>query len=149
MFRLPSFRGLGALADVRQSQLLVDLGLQVSTPIASGADKMPDVAKYEPALYAELAPELTALFDAQARLEQEINQLPLPVSETTAVMLEGRIVELGKRAEQFRTRVVEASRAGVEQKQLRTSILSVTVALAAVGTGWWIYSRSRGRGRRR
>ena len=149
MYQMPQLR-LGAVTDQGQAQLLVDLGTQVVAPLNSATDKMPDVAKYEPDLYRELAPELQTLFNASNALELEINRIPLPVSADTEKVIAKKIETLSKLVEGFGLRVVSAARVGVEQKQLRTAALSVTIGAAVVGLGWWLAKKAPGlKGRRR
>ena len=149
-FRAPrraGFQGLGAVSDAKQAQLLIDFDRLVASPLAGAASKLSDVAKYNPSAYAGFSAEMTSLFDAQAALEQKINQLPLPVSAATAEAIGSQIDELASRAETFRLHVTDASRSGVEQSQLRTALISVTVGAAAVAFGWW-YLRRSGKKRR-
>jgi hypothetical protein len=150
-FRPPAragFRGLGAVSDAKQAQLLIDFDRLVASPLAGAASKLSDVAKYNPSAYSGFAAEMASLFDAQAALEQKINQLSLPVSEAVSQSVGAEIDTLAARAETFRLHVTDASRAGVEQSQLRTALISVTVGAAAVAFGWW-YLRRSGKKRRR
>lgn len=150
MFSLPVTRfDLGALTDQRQAQLLVDFGVQIQAPQTSTIQQIQNVAKYEPGLYEPLRAELTKQLEASGKLEQEINLLPLPVSEDTARVLYKRIEVLAEQVESLRRRVLDASRAGVEQKQLRTAVASVSIGVLAVGLGWWLYSRAQKQRRRR
>lgn len=162
MYPLPTLRGtfegrgfgrslgrLGAVADPLQAQLLIDLGVRVQTPIAAAIQQIQNVAKYEPQLYTQLAAELTKLLDSADKLEQEINQVPLPMTEDTARVLYKKLETIETPAESLRQRVLEASRTGVEQKQLRTAVVSVTIGVLTVGLGWWVVTRVRKGGRRR
>lgn len=149
MYPLPQLRALGAIADARQAQLLVDLGTDVVTPLGSSTHAMPNVAKYEPELHKQLVVELQALYNATNSLEQEINLIPLPVSADTERVIAKKIDTLAKLAEDLRLRVSGAARAGVEQKQLRTVIGSVTIGAIVVGLGWWLASRAKPRKGRR
>lgn len=150
MYPLPITRyTLGAVSDARQAQLLVDLGVQIQSPQTATIQQIQNVAKYEPALYEPLRQELTKQLEASGKLEQEINLLPLPVSEDTSRVLYKKIQVLAEQVESLRRRVLEAARAGVEQKQLRTAVASVSIGVLAVGLGWWLYSRAQKTRRRR
>lgn len=150
MYPLPVLRGhLGAVADQRQAQLLVDFGVQVQTPLTASIQQIQNVAKYEPSLYDQLRVELTKLLDEGGKLEQEINQIPLPVSEDTARVVYKKVEMLGARAESLRLRVLDAARVGVEQKTLRTAVWSVSIGMLTVGLGWFLYRRAAKQKRRR
>lgn len=150
MYPLPVLRGhLGAVADQRQAQLLVDFGTLVTAPLTSAIQQIQNVAKYEPGLYAQLRAELTALLDEAGKLEQEINLIPLPITEDTARVVFKKVETLAERAEHLRRRVLDASRVGVEQKQLRTVIWSVTIGALAVGLGWGMFTLAKKKRRRR
>lgn len=150
MYPLPVLRGqLGAIADQRQAQLLVDFGVAVTAPLTAAIQQIQNVAKYEPDLYGQLSAELTKLLDAAGRLEQEINQIPLPVTEDTVRVVYKKVELLGEQADSLRRRVLDASRAGVEQKQLRTAVWSVSIGMLTVGLGWLLYRRAAKRKRRR
>ncbi len=149
MYPLPTLRGqLGAVADVRQAQLLSDLNLQVQGPLTATIQQIQNVAKYAPDLYPDLAQELSSLLDQADKLEQEINQLPLPVSEDTNRVVYKKIEVLAAPVDSLRLRVLDAGRVGVEQKQLQTAIWSVSIGVLTVGLGWWLWSRSTQRRRR-
>jgi hypothetical protein len=149
MFALPTFRGFGAITDQRQAQLLVDLGVQVTAPLTAAIQQIQNVAKYEPDLYGPLSAELTKMLDAANRLEQEINQIPIPLSEDTSRVVYKKVEALATLAESLRRRVLDASRAGVEQKQLRTAVWSVSIGVLTVGLGWFLYRRTAKQKRRR
>jgi hypothetical protein len=150
MFALPRFRGqLGVAADQRQAQLLVDLGVQVQAPLAAAIQQVQNVAKYEPGLYEPLRSELTKMLEASGNLEREINQIPLPVTEDTSRVVYKKVEMLALQAESLRRRVLDASRVGVEQKQLRTAVWSVSIGMLSVGLGWLLYRRAVKRMRRR
>jgi len=90
------------------------------------------------------------LFNESNALELEINRIPLPVSADTERVIAKKIETLSKLVEGFGLRVVSAARVGVEQKQLRTAALSVTIGAAVVGLGWWLAKKAPGlKGRRR
>lgn len=150
MYALPVTRfTLGAVNDARQAQLLVDFGVQVQSPQTSTIQQIQNVAKYEPGLYDSLRTELAKQLELAGKLEQEINLLPLPVSEDTSRVVYKRIEILAEQVESLRRRVLDAARAGVEQKQLRTAVASVSIGVLAVGLGWWLYSRAQKTRRRR
>lgn len=150
MYPLPILRGnLGAVADQRQAQLLVDFGMQVQAPLTAAIQQIQNVAKYEPALYGTLSAELTKLLDSAGKLEHEINQIPLPVTEDTARVVYKKVETLASQADSLRRRVLEAARVGVEQKTLRTAVWSVSIGMLTVGLGWLLYRRAAKRKRRR
>lgn len=150
MFPLPMLRGqLGALADQRQAQLLVDFGVQVQTPLTAAIQQIQNVAKYEPDLYDGLRTELTLLLDSAGKLEQEINLIPVPVTEDTTRVVYKKVEILATQADSLRRRVLDAARAGVEQKTLRTAVWSVSIGMLTVGLGWLFYRRATKHRRRR
>lgn len=129
--------------------MLVDFGMQVQAPLTAAIQQIQNVAKYEPALYGTLSAELTKLLDSAGKLEHEINQIPLPVTEDTARVVYKKVETLASQADSLRRRVLEAARVGVEQKTLRTAVWSVSIGMLTVGLGWLLYRRAAKRKRRR
>lgn len=140
-------RGLGA-TDPDQVQLLALLDTQVWAELTAAQDMLQQVAKYDPQLEADLAQELQTFFDVTNRLEGFINQAQLPMPEANRSALEGDIVVLSSDVRNFKVRVNQALREGVEGGQLRTALVGAAVGAAAIGIGWYVFRRSMRKGRR-
>lgn len=136
-------RGLGALTDVSQAQLMLELNNRVHEPLVSAQDRLPDVRRYSSFDYAAFADELGVLFEEENKIERLLATAPLPLSDADTEEILSQINNLAPDVEDFKQRVHLAARGGVEASMLRNTLVAVGVGAGAVALGWYVLAHRK------